>query len=234
MSELCWFPSNACDVSCETCSNAVWFLIFDRTSCGGVQGREGLLQRRVQERVHYGPFASNCLEPKEIWAFNRRHLARGWSARSFHRQYRIGVKQLPSLPPVRNLGMDSPVPATLARAPARPQARAGEEACADTRQDAPAEAEPPHPPVGRPRSTAPCSRRYASRSTKCCADICRKEIVCAYVGLVAWRSYSIWTFARADRRDRVEAAGERHRRQSVLSHLPRRVRIRIHVAASWH
>lgn len=39
--------------------------------------------------------------------------------------------------------MDSPVPATLARAPARPQARAGEEACADTRQDAPAEAEPP-------------------------------------------------------------------------------------------
>ncbi|KAL5667555.1 hypothetical protein ACJX0J_019776, partial [Zea mays] len=27
---------------------------------------------------------------------------------------------------------------------------------------------------------------------------------------------------RADRRDRVEAAGERHRRRSVLSHLPRR------------
>jgi hypothetical protein len=69
MSELCWFPSNACDVSCETCSNAVRFLIFDGTSCGGVQGREGLLQRRVQERVHYGPFGSNCLEPKEIWAF---------------------------------------------------------------------------------------------------------------------------------------------------------------------
>jgi hypothetical protein len=46
-----------------------------------------------------------------------------------------------------------------------------------------------------------------------------------YVGLLAWRSFSIWTFARADRRDRVEAAGERHRRRSVLSHLPRRVRI---------
>jgi E3 ubiquitin-protein ligase FANCL len=39
--------------------------------------------------------------------------------------------------------MDSLVPAMLARVPARSQAQAGEEACADTRQDAPAEAEPP-------------------------------------------------------------------------------------------
>jgi hypothetical protein len=36
VSELCWFPSNVCDVSCETCSNAIRFLIFDGTSCGGV------------------------------------------------------------------------------------------------------------------------------------------------------------------------------------------------------
>lgn len=39
--------------------------------------------------------------------------------------------------------MDLSVLATLARTPARSQARAGKVACADTRQDAPVEAEPP-------------------------------------------------------------------------------------------
>ncbi|AQK74555.1 zinc ion binding [Zea mays] len=38
-----------------------------------------------------------------------------------------------------------------------------------------------HLPVGHPRSTAPCLRRYASRSTKCCTDICRKEIVFSHM-----------------------------------------------------
>jgi hypothetical protein len=77
---------------------------------------------------------------------------------------------------------------------------------------------------GGSRATSPSAARVLQLRVRAGTPAARRNAALTYAAKKS--------FARADRRDRVEAAGERHRRGSVLSHLPRRVRI--HVAASRH
>ena len=104
--------------------------------------------------------------------------------------------------------------ATLSRAPATSQARAGEEAYTDARPDAQAAAGPPPPPL-RPAafySSVFAQVRQPLGEMPAPTEPTRKSFFfrvsrspCA--GLVTSRSFSLWSFARADRRDRVGAGG---------------------------
>jgi hypothetical protein len=185
----------------------------------------GLLLHGPRELGWYRTSSVSWVEPE-------RSVARGlWLLFVCFRQPVWGANSALCLVLVRARGLGDPsapdgameLPEALSRAPTRPQARAVEGACPESRHHAEADTGPPPP-----RSPAFYSSVFAQVRQPLdgmpAPTGATRESFFAFRFSICDAGYSL-TCARADRRDRVGAAGELHwGRWRLLPDLPRPVK----------